>query len=55
MGVFCYSGLLLPFSHAVSRSLEVTYRARAGLLNLLYVMFSCVSVTFQYGVLGQVF
>ena len=32
----------------------VTCWERAGLLALLYVMFSCVSVTFQYGVLGQV-
>ena len=32
----------------------VTCWERANLLALLYVMFSCVFVTFLYGVLGQV-
>ena len=35
-------------------SLVVTCWERDGLLALLYVMFSCVFVTFQCGVLGQV-
>ena len=35
-------------------SLVVTCWERADLLALLYVMFSCVFVTFPYGVLGQV-
>ena len=39
---------------SVHRSLVVTCWERAGLLALLYVMFSCVFVTFQRGVLGQV-
>ena len=33
-------------------SIAVTYWERADLLALLYVMFSCVYVTFPYGVLG---
>ena len=32
----------------------ITRLERADLLALLYVMFSCVFVTFPYGVLGQV-
>ena len=39
---------------SVSCSLVVTYWERADLLALLYMMFSCVFVTFPYGVLGQV-
>ena len=39
---------------SVSSSLEVTCWERADLLALLYVLFSCVVVTFPYGVLGQV-
>ena len=35
-------------------SIVVTCLERTGLLALLYVMFSCVFVTFQCGVLGQV-
>ena len=35
-------------------SLVVTCWERADLLALLYVMFSCVFVTFPYDVLGQV-
>ena len=40
--------LSVPCSHVV------TCWERADLLALLYVMFSCVFVTFPYGVLGQV-
>ena len=39
---------------SISCSLVVTCWERADLLALLYVMFSCVVVTFPYGVLGQV-
>ena len=39
---------------SVPCSLVVTCWERADLLALLYVMFSCVFVTFPYGVLGQV-
>ena len=39
---------------SVSCSLVATYWERVDPLALLYVMFSCVFVTFQYGVLGQV-
>ena len=39
---------------SVQCSLVVTCWGRAGLLALLYVMFSCVFVTFPCGVLGQV-
>ena len=39
---------------SVPCSLLVTYWERADLLALLYVMFSCVFVTFPYGVLGQI-
>ena len=39
---------------SVSCSLVVTCWERADLLALLYVIFSCVFVTFPYGVLGQV-
>ena len=38
----------------VSCSLVVTWWERADLLALLYVMFSCVFVTFPYSVLGQI-
>ena len=38
----------------VTCSFECTCCERADLLALLYVMFSCVFVTFQYGALGQV-
>ena len=43
----CYAVLSVPCS------LVVTCLERANLLVLLYVMFSCVYVTFSYGVLGQ--
>ena len=39
---------------SVPCSLVVTCWEKADLLALLYVMFSCVLVTFPYGVLGQV-
>ena len=39
---------------AVPCSFVVTYWERADLLALLCVMFTCVFVTFPYGVLGQV-
>ena len=39
---------------SVTCSLVVTCWERADLMALLYVMFSCVFVTFPYGVLGQV-
>ena len=39
---------------SVSCSLLVTCLERADLLALLHVMFSCIFVTFPYGVLGQV-
>ena len=38
----------------VTGSLVFTCGDRADLLALLYVMFSCDFVTFQYGALGQV-
>ena len=40
--------------HAVHCSLVATCWERAGLLALLYVMFSCVIATFPCNVLGQV-
>ena len=39
---------------SVPGSLVVNYSERADLLALLYVIFSCVFVTFPYGDLGQV-
>ena len=39
---------------SVSCSLVVTCMERVDLLALLYVMFSCVFVTFPYGDLSQV-
>ena len=39
---------------SVSCSLKATCWEMADLLALLYVMFSCVFVTFSYSVLGQV-
>ena len=39
---------------SVSCSLVVTCRKRADLLAFLYVMFSCVCVTFLLGVQGKV-
>ena len=56
---FCGNFLLFVFHvcYAVSSvycSLVVTCLERAGLFVLLCVMFSCVFVTFPYGVMGQV-
>ena len=39
---------------SVSCSLEITRFLRADLLALLYVMLSCVFVTFPYDILGHV-
>ena len=39
---------------SITCGLLVTYWERADLLALLYVNFSCVFVTFPYGVLGQI-
>ena len=39
---------------SVTCSFEVTCWERSDLLAFLYVMFSCIFVTFLYGVLGQV-
>ena len=44
----CHAVLSVPCS------LVVTCWERADLLALLYMMFSCAFVTFQYGVLGRV-
>ena len=44
----CHTVLSVPCN------LVVTCWERADLLVLLYVMFSCIFVTFRYGVLGQV-
>ena len=49
---YCY--LCFVFVLTVHRSLVVTCLEIANLLALLYVMFSCVFVTFPSGVLGQV-
>ena len=43
----CHAGLSVPFS------LMIRCWERADFLTLLYVMFSCVFVTFPYGVLGR--
>ena len=39
---------------SVQYSLVVTCLERADVMAFLYVIFSCVFVTFPYGVLGQV-
>ena len=44
----CHTVLSVPCN------LVVTCWERADLLVLLYVIFSCIFVTFRYGVLGQV-
>ena len=53
---FCYLCLCLSLSYCLVCFCKpvVTCWARADHLALLYVMFSCVFVTFPYGVLGQV-
>ena len=50
MDLFCY----LCFVFVMLCSLVVTCWEMANLLALLYVMFSCVFVTFPCGILGQV-
>ena len=50
---FCYLCFVLVF--VILSCLGVTCCERADLLALLCVMFSCVFVTFPYGVLGKVF
>ena len=53
--LFCYFCVCLCHTVlSVSCSHVVTCWERADLLVLFYVMFSCVFVTFPYGVLGQV-
>ena len=51
---FCGYLLLFVFVIAVSGKLVVVCWERADFLAPLYLMFSCVFVTFPYGVLGQV-
>ena len=46
----CYTVLHVPCSLMVTAGKGLT----SWLLALLYVMFTCVFVTFPYGVLGQV-
>ena len=52
---FLWILLLFGFQTVLSLPciIVVTYWERTGLLDLLYMMFSCVFVTFPYGVLGQ--
>ena len=52
--LFVYSVCLCHTVLSVSCSLAVTCWKKSDLLALLYVMFSCVFVTFPYDVLGQV-
>ena len=53
---FCYLCFVFVYHTVLSVpcSLVVTCWERADLLALLYGMFSCVFVTFPYGILGQV-
>ena len=51
---FCFSCLFLPSVMSVYCSLVITSWERAGILALLYEVFSCAFFTFPYGVLGQV-
>ena len=53
-GSFLFCVCLCHFVLSVSCSLVVTCWEMADFLALLYVRFSCVFVTFQYGILGQV-
>ena len=46
--VLCHTVLSVPCN------LAVTCKKRADLMALLWALFSCVFVTFPYGVLGQV-
>ena len=50
----CVSCLSVILSCLFLRALSSPARKRADLLSLLYVMFSCVFVTFPYGVLDHV-
>ena len=50
----CVSCLSLSYILSVPFILVVTCWGGASILVLLFVMFSCVLVTFPYGVLGQV-
>ena len=52
--IFCYLCLSLPYCHVWFLQPCGHLLGRAILLALLYVMFSCVFITFPYGVLGQV-
>ena len=52
MNPFCY--LCFVFVFVILYCLFLACWERADLLALLCVMFSCVFVTFPYGVLGQV-
>ena len=56
MDLFCYLCFVFVCHTVLSVPciLEVTCCERADLLALLYVMFSCVFVTFPYDVSGQV-
>ena len=56
MDPFCYLCFVFVCRTVLSvpSSLVVTCWERAGLLAFLYVMVSCIVVTFPYGVLGQV-
>ena len=52
--LFVFRACLCHTVLSVPCSFVVTCLVRADLLALLYVMVSCVFVTFLYGVLGQV-
>ena len=57
MNPFCYLCFVFVFCHtdlSVSGTLVVTCWESGDLLGLWYIMFSCVYVSFPYGVLGQV-
>ena len=54
MDLFCYFCFVFVILSSVHCSPTVTCWERADLLALLYVMFSCVFVTFPCGVLCQV-
>ena len=54
MDPFCYSCFVVVMPSTVHCSFVVTCWEMANLLVLVYVMFSCVFVTYPYGVLGQV-
>ena len=56
MDIFCYLCFMFVCHTVLSVpcGLAATCSKMADLLALLYVIFSCVFVTFPYGVLGQV-